>query len=274
MKKYYQYKNVADAYKDLLNDLLYHPEYVNSPRGIMSKEITNVIVEIENPCNNLFINNKRSSPIKYICAELIWYFSGSNTSEFISKYASMWNNLKNANGTINSAYGYLLFCEKNMHDFTQYQWAIESLKKDKNSRQAFFHFNNSSHQFFENKDQVCTIYGIFQIRKNCLNLTIAMRSNDVILGFMTDFAFFNVLHQQAHRHLLQYYPDLKIGKYIHITNSMHLYEKNFKLAEEMLLNPFLVSALPRLDCDLITENGSPSLYNSDSDFLNFIHKQL
>jgi len=276
MKKNYKYKSMAVAYENLLDNLLNKPEFVSAPRSQSIKEITNVIIEIENPCNNLFLNDKRSSPIKYICAELLWYFSGSNSTEYISKYASMWDNLKNSDGTVNSAYGYLLFKEKNIHGFTQYQWVIESLKKDKDSRQAFMHFNNSSHQFVENKDQVCTLNGVFQIREDCLNLTINMRSNDAILGFPADFAFFSVLQQQVHRHLLQYYPKLKIGTYTHISNSMHLYEKHFALTDQMLSSEFNVDCLPVLDCDLIEENGVPvdlSTIN-DSKFLNFIREHV
>lgn len=274
--KHYKNINASDAYRDLLKDLLLRPEYVNFPRGQECKEITNVVVEISNPCNNLFVNYKRQSPIKYICAEILWYFSGSNTIEFISKYASMWEKLQNADKTVNSAYGYLLFNEKNIHGFTQYQWALESLKRDKDTRQAFLHFNNSSHQFFENKDQVCTLSGIFQIRDNCLNFTVNMRSNDAILGFMTDFAFFNILHQQMHRHLTKYYPELKMGSYTHISNSMHLYERNFNLAEQMIDHPFNESALPLLDCDLIEENGDCiDLYGiQNSNFASYIRNHI
>lgn len=274
--RHYKYDNVADAYQALLQDLMINPDYENSPRGQKIKEITNAVVEIKHPYNNLFINNKRSSPIKYICAELLWYFSGSNTTEFISKYASMWEKLKNSDGTVNSAYGYLLFSDKNEYGFSQYQWALESLKKDKDTRQAFIHFNNSKHQFFGNKDQVCTMYGIFQIRDNFLNFTVNMRSNDAVLGFMTDFAFFNILHQQLYNHLLHYYPELQFGSYTHFSNSMHIYEKNFSLVNEMLLHPFDNDAAPILDCNLVSEDGTPISFNDikNSNFIKFVNLHI
>ena len=272
----FKYMDMSSAYNDILGNLMYDPEYDIEPRGQKIKEITNTIIEIGNPLNNLFLNATRNSPLKYIAAELFWYFSGSNTTEYISKYATMWDSLKNTDGTVNSAYGYLLFKERNAHGLTQYQWVIESLKRDKDSRQAFMHFNNPSHQFFENKDQVCTLNGVFQIRKDMLNLTITMRSNDVILGFPADFAFFSVLQQQLHRHLLKYYPNLKIGSYTHISNSMHVYEKHFKLAEEMLESPFYAGLMPELDCNLIEEDGTPIDLTkiNDSVFLNFLRYQI
>lgn len=272
MKKIYTYDYISDAYKNILFNIQNAPEYILSPRGQKCKEITNVIITIKNPNFNLYKNKIRSSKEKYISAELLWYFSGSNTIEFISQYAKMWDKLKNDDGTVNSAYGYLLFNEKNKHGFTQYEWALKSLINDKDTRQALMHFNNSSHQFFENKDQVCTLTGLFQIRNNKLNFTINMRSNDAILGFMTDFAFFNILHQQMYRHLLKYYPDLEMGEYTHIANSIHIYETHFSLVDEMIKYDFITEALPLLDENLIDEQGNP--LKTQGNFIEYIKKTL
>jgi thymidylate synthase len=108
------------------------------------------------------------------------------------------NHLSKFMKELNSSYGNLIFRELNEHGHTQYNWVIKSLLKDKDSRQAFMHFNKPRHQFQENKDQVCTLNAIFHIRDNKLNMTLTMRSNDVILGFMTDFTFFSILHQQVY----------------------------------------------------------------------------
>jgi thymidylate synthase len=274
MNNLFHYGEMPRAYERLLDCVYYSPEYTSSPRGQLIKECTNVQIIIDNPCVNLFTNAARQSTEKYISAEILWYFSGKNTIDFISKYAKMWDNIKNEDGTVNSAYGYLLFTEKNIHGLTQYQWAIDSLRKDKDSRQAIMHFNNTGHQYFGNKDQVCTMYGIFNIREDRLNFTIQMRSNDIVYGLMTDFAFFNILHQQAHRHLKYYYPNLQMGIYTHFTNSLHLYEKHFELVEKMLKHPCHHAQTPTLDCDYISEIGAPLCYPEDSEFHNYIMNNL
>lgn len=272
----YKEQNAADAYDLLLNDLYNNPEYITAPRGEKIKEVINVSIEIDNPLLNLYFNEERSSPTKYICAELVWYFSGQKSVDWISKYAKMWNYLQDDNGNVNSAYGNLIFTEKNEYGYSQYQWALDSLKKDKDTRQAFLHFNKEKHQYNGNKDQVCTMYGIFHIRNNKLNFTVSMRSNDVIYGLMTDFAFFSVLQQQMHRHLLKYYPELELGTYTHISNSMHLYEKHFQLVEKMLTKQFVPISLPELDCDLIDETGK--CYNfmeiKESKFIKYIKTNI
>lgn len=252
--------NIAEVFEEVLIDVYDDPDFIASPRGFEVKEIRDCSMEIENPMLNLYKNPVRSSKIKYIAAELLWYFSGTNNPTFIENYASMWKRLHNEDGTVNSSYGNLLFTEKNEHGFTQYQWVMESLKKDKDSRQAFMHFNKPHHQFLENKDQVCTLQALFHIRDNKLYMTLTMRSNDIIYGFMTDWAFFSILHYHVYLDLKVYYPELRMGSYTHISHSMHLYDKHYDLVGKMLGNKrwksnFQPDALPLLSEPVIYEDG-------------------
>lgn len=249
----------ADVYKQALYEVNNNPEYVSSPRGLMCKELTDVALVIENPLLSLYENKRRSSQKKYIAAEILWYASGSNTVEWISKYAKMWDSLKDEKGTVNSAYGNLIFTETNEHGFNQYMWALESLIQDTDTRQAIMHFNKPHHQYSGNKDFVCTLNAIFHIRDNKLNLTVDMRSNDIILGLATDVAFFTVLQQQMLYNLKDYgeytgnekLANLELGRYTHIDHSLHLYERHFELVDEMLKEEFVNIEMPTLDYSLV-----------------------
>lgn len=254
--KHYKSKTFAEGYKNLLDKLLNEPEYECSPRDQVIKEITNYHMEIEDPTSCMYTNSRRSSQFKYIAAELVWYFSGSNDLDFIEKYAKFWGKIENGDGTLNSAYGNLLF---NPTNHNQWQWAYNSLCKDKDSRQAILHFNTPEHQYYGNKDFVCTMYGIFQIRDNKLNFTISMRSNDVILGLPTDIAFFCLLQQQMLK-LLQEgsYPGLELGTYTHIGNSVHVYERHFTMVEDMLDEEFIPRELEMGPTNLVDSTGTMS----------------
>lgn len=257
----------AAVYEELLYELIHEPEYVTQPRDMKINELCDVALVIENPLACLYQNQFRSSQFKYIAAEFLWYFMGRNDVEYISKYAKFWESIKNDDGTINSSYGYLLFNNKNEHGVTQYQWALESLARDKDSRQAVLHFNLPIHQQHGNKDFVCTMYGIFQIRDNRLNFTVSMRSNDVILGLPTDIAFFTVLQSQMLNHLRHHagYPDLELGTYTHIANSSHIYERHFDIAKKMITRKFEPLEMPGVELDLIDIYGS-STHNFKSLF--------
>jgi thymidylate synthase len=254
----YSADDFSTVYESSLRDLYFSPEYESSPRGLKIKENLGVTLEILNPLSCLYDNQRRGSQLRYISAEFLWYFLGRNDVEFIKKYASFWETIQNEDGTVNSSYGNLLFKKKNRFAKTQYGWALDCLKKDPDSRQAIMHFNLPEHQYDGNKDFVCTLYGIWQIRENRLNLTIHMRSNDAILGTPTDIAFFTVLQQQMLSHLKSTYPNLELGKYTHIIDSYHVYDRNFKLVEEMLEVPFTAIHIPELKEDLIRTSCNPS----------------
>jgi thymidylate synthase len=258
--KVYTSNFFADSYKKILETALYFPDYRPKPRGMVVNEIENVMLQIDMPQWSLYENEKRSSQYKYIAAELVWYFSGRKDAEFISKFSKFWNQIKDESGNVNSAYGNLIFTEKNEHGNNQYQWALKSLVGDKDSRQAVLHFNKPSHQYFGNKDFPCTLTGIFQIRDNRLNFTVNMRSNDLILGMPTDIAFFTVLQMQMLFHLQNYYPNLTLGTYTHIVNSLHLYERHFELVDEMLQHQFNPIKMKSVKESLIDENGNSLIF--------------
>ena len=254
----YRGDTFADVYEKALRDTLENPDYTSEPRGMQIKEICNAALVIDDPYFPLYENEERSSQFKYIAGETVWYFTGRKDIKFIDKFSKFWKQLDNGDGTVNSAYGNLIFKELLSDGRNQWQWALDSLIEDKDSRQAILHFNKPSHQWQGNKDFVCTLNGIFQIRDNRLNFTVDMRSNDLILGTATDIAFFCLLQQQMLKHLERYYPELKMGTYTHIVHSLHIYERHFDLVKRMLNKPFEPMSYPPLQKNLITTKGHPT----------------
>jgi thymidylate synthase len=258
----------ADVYESILNDLLINPEYKVSPRGQLVHEIENGIFKISNPLSCLYENKVRGSQYKYIAGELLWYFSGSNDLDFIKKYSKFWEKLVNEDRSLNSAYGHLIFTKKNENKFNQWRWAYRSLIEDKDTRQAIMHFNLPEHQFIGNKDFVCTLNLLFQIRDNRLNLTTMMRSNDVILGLPMDIVFFVSLQLQMLKLIKVKYPEVELGAYTHIANSLHLYDRNFEIVKNMLAEKFESVEIPSIEQNLVNEFGKTT-----SDF-NFAYNVI
>jgi len=137
---------------------------------------------------------------------------------------------------------------------SQWVWAYESLKSDKDSRQAIMHFNRPSHQYADNKDFVCTMYANFHIRNDKLYLISRMRSQDIIRGMTYDIPFFAMLLQNMHLLLKRVYPELECGNLIHSADSLHIYSEHFDLGVEMLREDFqdIQIKLPNI---LVDEQG-------------------
>ena len=250
------FKTFADAYFNMLHSVYYSPQYETAPRDMKIKENLNAIFTIENPKSNLYLNKVRSSPVEYICRELVWYLSGDPNPTYIAKHASLWDRIRNPDGTVNSNYGNLA-----LHATTpsQYEWAYGSLAADKDSRQAIMNYNGIAGCHFDGvKDFTCTLSSVFHIRDNKLHSTTIMRSNDIIFGLPADFVWFTIVHQQMYKHLQKVYPELEMGSYTHIAHSLHLYEKHFDLAKDMLQSEFVAASLPFLNKPLWDETGALS----------------
>jgi thymidylate synthase len=200
---------------------------VEQPRDLKVKELT-----VEN-CQfdpTLVIADFENRPFnfKYFAGELVWYLNRDRDVNYISNFSNFWSNITNPNtNEINSNYGSLLFGD-------QLKWVVNSLKADKNTRQAIAFLNQPKFQFEGNKDFVCTMYLNFFIRDNELNMKVQMRSNDIFYGLTFDAPFFGFIHQHVRLWLLDTYPELELGTYYHCADNIHFYERHFELANNIL----------------------------------------
>ena len=268
-------ENFAEAYQEILDCVFNNFDYECSPRDQRIREILNFGITIQNPYSNLFLNPKRCIPLDYLANELILYFSGTNDLAYYAKASSFWNKIANDDGTVNSAYGTLIFVEENIDNITQWDWAFEQLVKDKDSRQAVMHFNKPHHQKDGIKDFPCTLDVQFFIRHDMLHMTTHMRSNDVIKGVTFDFPFFMILQQCMLVKLQMTYPNLEMGNYNHLSGSMHAYENDFELIKEMLKETFYPSNTPRVSEDLVLNYNIKEMlvghdYDGNDDFITFL----
>ena len=224
-------KTFSKVFKDTINDIE-NNEQESSPRGLKVKENLLATLPI-NPLYPIANFSDRTFNWKYFAGELAWYLKKDRDIEYINNFSSFWKNITNpGTNEINSNYGSLVLNE-------QLEWVIESLIKDKNSRQAIAFFNRPQFQFEGNKDFVCTMYANFFIRNNKLHMKIQMRSNDIFYGLTFDAPFFSFLHQTVYQavwkeRVLNGEDDiLELGTYYHCADNIHFYERHFELANKI-----------------------------------------
>lgn len=250
------FNNIHEAYRGVLEDVYDNPDSVSAPRGQKVREKFNYQFTILEPTPHAIItyDDERNKVIEeYSKKEFDLYESCSNRVEDFAKASKFWNKLANPDGTVNSAYGYLIWKNKSHgSNFetklemickpqrpgdgsvsiavpvrrTPWEWAKESLIADKDTRQSILRFSLPEHQWMGNKDQTCTLHGIFMIRDNKLNLTINMRSNDLTLGLVYDLPWFINLIYKMRDELKDVYPDLEIGSYTHYVHNIHVYDRD------------------------------------------------
>ena len=215
-----------NKFKDLILDIEQNG-LVTQPRDMKVKELTVQTLEFDStiPFANF---NKRKFNWKYFAGELAWYLRKDRDVDYIGQFSGMWSTLTNPNSNeINSNYGSLLFND-------QLQWVLDSLKADKNTRQAIAFLNQPKFQFKGNKDFVCTMYLNFFIRDNKLNMKVQMRSNDIFYGLTFDAPYFSFIHQHMRLWLLETYPELELGTYYHCADNIHFYERHFDMSSKIV----------------------------------------
>ena len=239
-------ESFAYVYDKAMDMLLNNYEYKTAPRGLDIHECLNVGLYIENPTLNLFKYEDKSLtlPTGYVKKEMCLYLLGSDDARDFSKASKFWDNIKTKQGKINSAYGNLIFNKSLEDGRSQFDWAFDSLKNDKDSRQSFMRYNNTSHQYDGNKDVPCTFIQGFHIRDNKLHTTVEMRSNDLIKGTTYDIPSFILFQRLMLLRLREVYSDLEMGSYTHFANSFHLYSTDFELVERRLNSQILENAYP------------------------------
>jgi len=225
------------VFKLACQNLLMQPEY--APRGQKTKEFIDATLVIEDPMKCILTNPHRKLSHKYLKAEFDWYLSGRRDIEMIREHSSMWESIANPDGTVNSNYGHFVFYQQmENYGMNQFNWCVNQFIKDEDTRQAIINFNQPIHKYEGNKDFVCTINMQFFIRDKKLQLKVNMRSCDLIYGASFDIPWFVFVHYAMFQVLKQFYPKLEMGKLIHNSASLHLYERHFKMLENIVNDPF------------------------------------
>lgn len=232
------YENLNQAFVEELCRLKSHGNFVNS-RGSRQIERTFVNMMIKDPTQLDIEVPIRKFNKDYAIGEWLWYLSGNQKSSNIGKIASIWTDISDSHGEVESNYGSYIFNYIPNLELTQWNWVIEELISDRDSRRATIAINQPYHKFRNKKDYPCTQYLQFFIRNNQLDLGVHMRSNDAVFGFCNDVFTFCLFQQLMVNELNSRGANLKIGNYHHSAGSFHLYERHFKMMDTILDNYYM-----------------------------------
>jgi thymidylate synthase len=226
------FENFTECYVGLLDALWNSPEFEASPRGLKVKENLCASFEIRDPRHRIPFVEGRDFSMTYMVAELLWYLSAENSTEWISNYSSFWKNISDDGKTANSAYGSRLFKSHPkiaQGRIDQWDYVLTELKKDPDSRRAIMHIRVPDDSVDAKLDVPCTLALQFFIRDSKLHLVVNMRSSDIIFGLAYDVPAFTVFQE-----IMAMQLGIELGTYRHVSNSLHLYERHFSMAQKIL----------------------------------------
>ena len=226
------FQSFTHCYLSLVRQIYENPTYESAPRGQKVKEQLGASFTITNPRDRIPYVTGRKFSITYMVAEMLWYLSGNDKTDWISKYSNFWKDISDDGVTANSAYGARLFAKHPKiagGRFNQWEYVVNELKRDPDSRRAVMHLRVPDDSIDAKLDVPCTLALQFFLRDGMLHQIVNMRSSDVIYGIAYDIPAFTIFQE-----LLANELGAELGTYTHMSNSLHIYERHFKMAETIL----------------------------------------
>lgn len=122
---------------------------------------------------------------------------------------------------------------------TQYEWVIQNLEKNLDSRKAFININQPKHKIAESKDFPCTVGMQFYVKRNHVCCSVSSRSTDIYTGLPYDMGFFAFITELVYKDLKERLScdrseSLKLGVVSMKTNFTQIYDKTRDAALSLL----------------------------------------
>jgi thymidylate synthase len=219
----------VDTVRDIFRLLLTKKQFVENKNKTGSKTIEIIGASFIADEDTIF------GEVNYdwVHRESQWYHSQSlNVNDIPGGAPQIWKTVADAEGMINSNYGWCIFSKEN---FNQFDKCVEQLKQDSQSRRAEMIYTRPSIQLEYDlngrSDFICTEAVQYFIRNDELITVVKMRSNDAWAGYRGDLQWQKEVRQMLIENLLPTYPNLKAGQIIWNAGSLHIYERNFYLVD-------------------------------------------
>lgn len=154
-----------------------------------------------------------------------------------------WSRIASDDGIVNSNYGYLVYAKRTTGK-SQYDYALESLKSSYNGtdsgRQSVIYYAGPDMQWMWNDnvnakhDFTCTFNTQQFIRNNRLIYCVNQRSADLIFGTTYDFHHHCRVYKNLFNDLWDSGIHVKKGEIIFNFGSVHVYERHYRLIQDIV----------------------------------------
>ena len=213
-----EYHTPAEAFVDMCQALL--TAEVVQPRGMVTTELLDVTLHIEDPTQIPFAVDNRMLNPTYAAVEILQLLGQTPADALVRQKAKSLAKFQDA-GISYGNYGSRLR--------GQLTSMVKELLDDEDSRRAVVTIYDGARDLGrETRDIPCTLSLQCLIRDEQMHTRVNMRSNDAWLGLPYDLTQFCAFHC-AMADVLAVAP----GRYTHTVGSMHLYERNWEDAASL-----------------------------------------
>lgn len=199
-----------------------NPDHVASPRGMEVRE--KIAGQYTVPMPAFLDLSERKVNQNFMFAEMAWVSGGSNRLDDLTSTMKSYENYSDDGVFLSGAYGVKVV--------DQYRYVVDMIEQDRDTRQA--HMNIWRENPRDSLDKPCTTGMTFLVRDDKLNMSVYMRSHDIVLGATYDMPTFTSVANSVRLLLKARGVDLELGDLTVTAASMHLYERHYEKVEDWI----------------------------------------
>jgi thymidylate synthase len=212
-----------------------------------SKFITGVFEEYDLSKGEFPITTLRNTAIKTGIREILWIYQKQSNSLEVARDMGInwWDEWNVGDGTIGQRYG------ATVKRYDLINKLLKSLKEDPFSRRHIMNMYQE-YDMAETKGlHPCAYETIWSVRKSndvyYLDMNLTQRSSDYIMA-----GYINKIQYVALQMMVASHLGYRVGKFAHLVQNLHIYDRHFEAASE-LLNRTPLEQQPRIE---LTSNKS------------------
>lgn len=236
---YYYLKNLNEIKNNGYWDMNPRPKYKDGTQA-NSKYITQVFEEYDINAGEFPITTLRHTPIKTGIKEIFWIYQKQTSSLKVAHELGIhwWDEWNIGDNTIGQRYGATVFKYKLLNNL------LYSLQHEPFSRRHIMNLYQEADLVETDGLYPCAYETIWSVRKIdddfYLDLTLIQRSNDYIVA-----GYINKIQYVALQLMIGSHLNYKPGKFCHLVQNLHIYDRHFNALDEILEKKPL-SAHPQL----------------------------
>lgn len=222
--------NLNKIFKEGYWDYDPRPKYEDGAKAY-SKYITNVYEEYDLSKGEFPITTLRNTAVKMGINEILWIYQKQSNSLKLAHEMGItwWDSWDIGDGTIGQRYGATIKKYNLMSNL------IEGLMENPYSRRHIIDMYQYDDLYNSDGLHPCAYSTLWSVRtdkknrKNYLDMTLVQRSSDYIVSNYINKAQYLALQMMVAKHI-----GYELGKFCHYVNNLHIYDRHFGAASEIL----------------------------------------
>ena len=199
-----------------------------SRNGRVREIESTVVFQLRDPLRNLaLLPHRRLNPWVTL-AEFPWLLAGRNDVAWLAPYLPRASDFSDDGTTWRAGYGPRMRNWRGL-EVDQLANVAADLRANPDSRRATLSIWDPAEDWGAYKDIPCTNWLHFYIRDGKLDLTVAIRSNDLIWGLSA----VNVTNFTTLQQVMAACVGVAPGTYTHVASSLHVYDRHWNLLPGM-----------------------------------------